>query len=222
MTDATPLTPRDEDDLAAAEYVLGLTALPDRQAAEARLRRDAGFAASVAAWEARFADLDAAFDDVEPPDLMPRIEARLFGETARRAPFWRSWLAGALAAAVVAGVVVAVIPRTAPIGTPVPIAQLAGEGQALRFAVTRTGDEITVTRVAGSAPATGASHQLWLIVGDAAPVSLGLLDGGTQTAVIPALASGTVLAVSLEPLGGSPTGAPTGQVLVSGTIARSG
>ena len=35
------------------------------------------------------------------------------------------------------------------------------------------------------------------------------------------IAPGATLAISLEPLGGSPTGAPTGEVILTGKIARS-
>ena len=216
----TPIPPRDDDDLTAAEYVLGVQDLPARQATEARLRGDAAFAASVRAWEARFAGLDAAFDDAPVPDLMPRIEARIFGrEAAPRPAFWRNWIAGALAALAVAAVVVALVPGFRPnLGAPVTVAVLSGEAQDLRFDVSRRGDEVTVTRVAGAAPGPSQSQQLWLIAGEAAPVALGLLDGGSDTVSVPALAPGMVLAVSLEPRGGSLTGAPTGPVLVSGTV----
>ena len=48
MTDA-PLTPQEEDQALAGEYVTGLLSLAERSAVEARLRRDPAFAALVAA-----------------------------------------------------------------------------------------------------------------------------------------------------------------------------
>ncbi|TIP55629.1 anti-sigma factor, partial [Mesorhizobium sp.] len=67
--------------------------------------------------------------------------------------------------------------------------------------------------------AAGKDFELWMIEGKNAPVSMGVIPAG-QTArmtISPAvqerLAQGAVLAVSLEPAGGSPTGQPTGPVV---------
>ncbi len=68
------------------------------------------------------------------------------------------------------------------------------------------------------------SYQLWLIPPGESPRSVGLIDPERSSAFeLPAeletlLAPGTTLAVSLEPLGGSPTGQPTGPVLFSGQV----
>ncbi|MEO5867724.1 MAG: anti-sigma factor [Sphingomonas sp.] len=68
------------------------------------------------------------------------------------------------------------------------------------------------------------SAELWVIAGDGVPHSLGLMhDGGTAMAVgrdnRARLAAGALLAVSLEPIGGSPTGKPTGPVVAKGALA---
>jgi anti-sigma-K factor RskA len=65
---------------------------------------------------------------------------------------------------------------------------------------------------------------LWLIAGNNAPVSLGVLpDAGAVTLMVAeALAvqlAGGTLAISDEPDGGSPTGAPTGAVLATATVS---
>lgn len=68
------------------------------------------------------------------------------------------------------------------------------------------------------------SYQLWLIPPGESPRSVGLIDPQrSSTFALPSdletlLAPGTTLAVSLEPLGGSPTGQPTGPVLFSGQV----
>jgi anti-sigma-K factor RskA len=73
---------------------------------------------------------------------------------------------------------------------------------------------------------TGKTLEVWLVPPDGTPRSLGLLpsaEGGTTVAlslphdVAEALAT-SELAVSLEPTGGSATGAPTGPVLFSGAV----
>ena len=65
-----------------------------------------------------------------------------------------------------------------------------------------------------------------MIAGDGVPHSLGLLriSGSSSLAVNPGnrarLAPGATLAVSLEPIGGSPTGLPTGPVVAKGALSR--
>lgn len=75
----------------------------------------------------------------------------------------------------------------------------------------------------GSYPKLGQhSLELWLIA-DGTPVSLGLLPtAGEGTLKLPTGVAGDTLtlAVSLEPVGGSPTGQPTGPVLTSGPAIR--
>ncbi|WP_442964315.1 anti-sigma factor [Pseudomonas sp. KNUC1026] len=71
----------------------------------------------------------------------------------------------------------------------------------------------------------GRSAQAWVIAGDGKPRSLGLLPPDAAVAlVVPvglasALNEGATLAVSLEPLNGSPTGLPTGPVIAQGKIS---
>jgi anti-sigma-K factor RskA len=73
---------------------------------------------------------------------------------------------------------------------------------------------------------TGKTLEVWLVPPDGAPRSLGLLpsaEGGTTVAFtlphdLAASLATSKLAVSLEPSGGSTTGAPTGPVLFSGDM----
>ena len=68
------------------------------------------------------------------------------------------------------------------------------------------------------------SLELWLVEGEQAPVSLGVLPQTGQGEIdVPEdlrarLTKGVVLAVSLEPFGGSPTGAATGPVIALGEV----
>lgn len=215
MTDDTPLSPRDQDDALAAEYVLGVLALPDRLAVQDRLRDDPAFAARVAAWEERLSALNDGYAEVAPPPaVLERVEARLFPTERKRRPFL-GWIAGALtAAAVVAGALVLL-----PLPDPSRVVAELGEATApLRFEARFDGDELTVTRIAGTPAPEGQVQEVWIIAPDAAPVSLGLLAEASLTVPYPDAPQGWTLAVSLEPAGGSPTGAPTGPVLAAGVI----
>jgi anti-sigma-K factor RskA len=83
---------------------------------------------------------------------------------------------------------------------------------------------LTVRRVAPT-PEPGKSHELWLVSDRfPAPHSLGLVGAGefTQRTALTAYDPDTIhnatFAISLEPEGGSPTGAPTGPVLFTGRL----
>ena len=216
MTDALTLTDPERDDLQAAEYVLGVLPLPDRIIVETRIKSDPTFAATVTAWENRLSGLNDAYDPVPAPNLLPQIEARLFGQPAKPRRRWAGWLAGAFTAAALVVAVIAVLPVTqAPtLGT-----TLAADTGDLRYQATLAGNTLTVPRVSGTPAEPGRVHELLLIAGSAAPVPLGLIEGDSLVLQVSAAAAGAVLAISLEPTGGSPTGAPTGPVLVTGVLS---
>lgn len=214
MSDAPLLSPDEDADLLAAEYVLGTLDLAERGGAEARARVDAGFAARVNAWENRLADLNDDYDPVPAPDLLPKIEARLFPQAAKRG--WFSGFAGFGMATLAALALVAflILQPTPPSMT----ATLVADASPLRYEAVITGDEMTLTQIAGSAAEAGRDYQLWLITGQNAPVSLGLVKGSLITMKAPTAEAGSVLAISLEPAGGSPTGGPTGPVVAAGAL----
>ena len=219
MTEA-PLSPEEADDALAAEYVLGVLSLSERAEAEARLKRDTGFAARVTAWEGRMAGLNDGYAEAPAPDLLPKIEARLFPQAARPAPARRGfglsfgWLSGAAVAAVLALATVATLapPRTER------LVVLATADQRLSYDVSTFGDTLRVTRVAGVPAVAGQVHQLWLIAPGESPVSVGLLGDQPLTVTYPVLPEGYVFAVSVEPEGGSPTGLPTGPVILTAIV----
>ncbi|MBN2630789.1 MAG: anti-sigma factor [Rhodobacteraceae bacterium] len=214
MTD-TSLPPEDDDDALAGEYVLGVLDLADRLAAEARIKADPVFAARVTDWETRLSPLNDGYDPVPLPDLLPQIEARLFPHPAHARQSWRLWLAGATAAAALAvGVLVLVPPAPqAPL-----LATLGSANAPQAYEARHDGSRLSVRQIAGLPAPAGQSYELWIIAPDAAPVSLGLLGAATLQVSTPRPPAGWVLAVSVEPAGGSPTGAPTGPVILTAEI----
>jgi anti-sigma-K factor RskA len=76
------------------------------------------------------------------------------------------------------------------------------------------------------AAASGTSFEVWVLpAGGGAPRSLGVLNqlnGELRLAAERAalLGAGAKLAISLEPVGGSPTGAPTGPVVLIGNVTQ--
>jgi anti-sigma-K factor RskA len=85
---------------------------------------------------------------------------------------------------------------------------------------------LTVRRV-GAEPQAGKSYELWLVSDKyPAPRSLGVVGTGSYTVkqpnaeYDPVIINRATYAISLEPEGGSPTGAPTGPVLYHGRLLR--
>ena len=117
--------------------------------------------------------------------------------------------------------------KTQPGGQPTVLAaQLVSESSPLQVlaVVEPVKHEIALRRVAGTAN-EGRVLELWAILPDQAPVSLGVLpDSETTRILVPAelrsQAAQITLAISDEPVGGSPTGAPTGAVLAAGAMSE--
>uniref|UniRef100_UPI0018CC4E73 anti-sigma factor n=1 Tax=Sandarakinorhabdus oryzae TaxID=2675220 RepID=UPI0018CC4E73 len=89
-----------------------------------------------------------------------------------------------------------------------------------------TSGQVRFAPVATTADATGGKvPELWVIEGKSPPRSLGVIDisAGTSHAIprdrLAGLKPGAVLAISIEPTGGSPTGAPTGPVIATGKLS---
>lgn len=229
MTTGSDDIPQD-DGLLAAEYVLRLLDPVEDAAFRARLAQEPALAAEVTAWTTRLSGLDASVAEVAPRSAVKTgLERRLFGQPARPS-FWQRaglWQALSLASvAVAAFFALQSLQPPQPIApTPLFVSEIAAEDQSLRLLAVydSAAGEVRLTRTAGSA-AEGRVLQLWAIAGEAAPVSLGVLPEDSTTAVIlpealrPGIA-GLILAVSDEPPGGSPTGAPTGAVLAVGAVS---
>lgn len=106
-----------------------------------------------------------------------------------------------------------------------PVAVLAstqaGSGQQMIISVDPSKRTLIVTPLNPAARETGHSLELWLIAEGQKPSSLGLIEAEGITVMDASkfqLKSGTILAVSREPAGGSPTGQPTGAVLYAGKL----
>jgi anti-sigma-K factor RskA len=232
MTQAEENGPeRDGDDMLAAEYVLGVLPLEERQIVGHRIETEAEFARLVDTWEARLSPLAAGYARVEPPaSVKEAIDRRLF-TPAREAPrpgpwaslaFWR----GLAAAAFAALAILTALPYLAPPAEQQRlVASLTAEGSDVKYLALYDAArrEIALSHVSGER-ASGKDFELWMIEGKNAPVSLGIIPPGAAADMkVPPgaqqkLAAGAVLAVSVEPAGGSTTGQPTGPVVAAGDL----
>ncbi len=156
---------------------------------------------------------------------------------------WRALTAAATAVAAVALALLVsrpavTTPEAAPVQTASATAAPAVPGTLLTAAMSATGKpavllNATFDPVRGAVILTPASAnrsrgktpEMWLIIGKDAPRSLGVIDLQGPLAhpvpekLRPLMAQGATLAISLEPAGGSPTGAPTGPVIMTGKLA---
>ncbi|HET7910977.1 MAG TPA: anti-sigma factor [Pseudolabrys sp.] len=219
-----------EDELLAAEYALGVLEGIERTTAEQRIARDRGFARQVTDWEERLAPWAAEIPEMlPPPHVWDRVATTLPPQIPRAGlwqnlAFWRglSFAAGALAAACVAALIYfGAFTQTEPL-----VATIEGGGQR-HFVATidvRRGT-VAVVPAAFAADATRVP-ELWLIPPDGKPRPVGLLRADapvtlTLSADLAGLAkNNAVLAVSLEPPGGSTTGLPTGPVIATGKLTN--
>jgi anti-sigma-K factor RskA len=217
-------------DRLAAEYVLGTL----RSRARRRFERwllSPQVGAIVKAWEDRLAGLEPQLAPVAPPaTVWHGIEDKLELRKMQRRPAAR-WLAiaASLAFFVMAGILLTYRqPPDVPQLARTQESLLQADPQTIYWRVEVLGDHQELRLHAQNVydlPA-GKAHELWALPEGGAPVSLGLLPKtGEQRRVLTpaqqtALAGAKQIAVSLEPEGGSPTGAPTGPVLLVAPLSR--
>ena len=226
-------------DRLAADYVTGTLRGPARRRFAALLPAHAALREAERDWRDRLMPLAEAVAPVEPSAAVwARIEARIHGAplvatepTAwwRQLAFWRGLsglaTAAALGLAVLEAtpgpsqppVIVVLSAATPPVGSAagavIPasfVASISADGRAM---VTKPLNTVSVQ--------ADRTLELWALPASGAPRSLGLIAADKATVVQrgKVLEGTAALAVSLEPAGGSPTGAPTGPVLFVGKLA---
>ncbi len=234
-------TAADEDSLRYAEYVLGVLDADARAAVAREIETTGEAATAVALWQRRLMPLAESIEEVLPaPQVWRRIrDALQFDVPARvrshkglwnNLPLWH-WLgigAGVVAATLL---VVVSLPHLAPRPAAVSAGYMASTIQQDNGVTgwTATMDlqraRMVVVPATPAAFAEGRAPELWLIPPGEKPIAVGMIarDKPTTLALDPALLARlgptAALAVSVEPIGGSPTGQPTGAVIAKGAIS---
>ncbi len=218
-------------DMLCGEYLLGTLRGAARRRFERALREEPRVALRLRHWQTVIAPRYSEKIAVQPSaKVWKRLELEL-GLSRFRAPWhrrlgvWRALAAGATAALVL-GIALRYEPPAPVEPPPVAIAELAGKPEAAVVRAMASVDRSTLhlhpARPVHAGPAQ--SYELWLIpVEGGAPLSLAVLGNlEARVPVAPAhsrrLVSGAKLAISVEPAGGSPTGGPTGPVILAGQI----
>lgn len=212
-------------DLLAAEFVLGTLAGAARRRFERWRSSDPFVERRVRAWEERLAGLAFQLKPVIPsPGTWTTIERRIWPAQRSR---WRA-LAASIAAIAVLGLgwLLWQELRVAEPQAQAIIADKAGEAL-WRVELAADGQYVEVSAIGTVSYPDQRSLELWALPPEASPVSLGLLPASGRLRLAlderqrAAIGLAANVAVSEEPPGGSPTGAPTGPVLYVAAIARS-
>jgi anti-sigma-K factor RskA len=225
-------------DKLAAEYVLGTLKGGARRRFESLLRRHDVLRLAVAEWQDRLHPMAELAPAVSPPAaLWPAIEAKLGlpAKPQHKRPFWFElredisfWRGLGMFSTTTALILTSLLltKQLQPVPTPAASSYIAmlSNDQAQPIAVV-TGDapggRLTVKLVAPQTIAADKSLELWAVPKEGPPRSLGLLAAdGSVSLALPANAtpqSIPLLAVTLEPKGGSPNpNGPTGPIVFKG------
>jgi anti-sigma-K factor RskA len=230
----------ENDDLVAAEYVLGVLEGAERDAVMHRADRDQALGDAIMGWENRLAPMAALVPPVAPPAALWHRIADTCGLTdapaaaaARpiqrgsfwsRLGFWRGTTAiGFGLAAAMAVIVLVDMPAPPPGAAPgIPLASAVlvppTGGAPSWLAAAGANGSVQFKPLQQIAVAQGKDLELWgLPDGEKVPKPLGLITPDGRTITLPASMHAPMeIMVSLEQKGGSSTGLPQGPVLWQG------
>lgn len=219
----------DDLDQLAGEYVLGTLSAEQHAVVVRRLGTDRALRDAVDAWENRLLELNTLATPQPPSSrLWQRIE-RSLGDRPARPSWWQRlglWQ-GLAATGLAASVLLALALLTAqPPTTTYLVVLVAPTTQAPGWVIqARDTRQIQLIPLGKTEVPPDKVLQFWT-KGDQwkAPVSLGLIRPGQQTDVpldkLPALEPNQLFELTLEKLGGSPTGRPTGPVQFIGRAVK--
>lgn len=209
----------------AAETALGIEPIGAETKAQADLRRK---------WERHLAPLGLALREEHPPeDMWYRVQAALARTDDRKTitkakrGVWRWRFASLFMTAVAAGLAGFIVTKgldqpTDPVTSPAPLQYVAvvtpEGGQNVLIVELDLEAGMARVRPVGVSVEAGRDLQMWRIAPDSAPEPVGLVPPEGITTLDLAADAGDTIAISLEPEGGSTTGAPTGPVVYTGSL----
>ena len=218
----------------AAEYVLGTLKGGARRRFEGWMFHDADLRNITAAWQQRLAPMAEFAGDVAPPKrVWTGIERRL--NLKGKARGWQFWLSenlafwrnlGLVSSAAAALLLVVVITRTTDVPSISYVATLTDDKAQSALLVTADSRHhaLDVRVITSAQVAADKSLELWAVPKSGNPRSLGLIGAQGSRLALTDKAIGddvALLAVTLEPKGGSPNpNGPTGPILYKGAWVR--
>ncbi|GAC1452150.1 MAG: anti-sigma factor [Steroidobacteraceae bacterium] len=233
----------DQEHLRYAEYALGVLDADARAAVAQEILVNDQAATAVALWQRQLAPLSEDVGEISPaPHLWTGIRQALKLDAPVRVPprpsLWENlrlwqWLgAGASLVAAACLVLLVVAPpqwqqRPSVVATTLMVSTIKQENGVTRWTATMdlTRQQIVVVPASPGSVAPDRSTELWLIPAGQKPIPVGVFAPGAVTTLkltpplLAQLGPQAILAVSVEPPGGSPTGLPTGPVVGTGAIS---
>lgn len=220
-------------DKLAAEYVLGTLRHRARRRFERWIEEEPSVKTKVEFWQNKLNPLFLAVPQVAPPKrVWKSIQSDLFKKRKTKESWWDNarlwrWLGGAAFACTVFLAVYIVQLNLQNKAQPTYIAVLNNDLQKAAVVVKfdANSKSLELAQLALHSLPEKKTMELWVIPDTNVPVSLGVVENSKNITVslrpdqIALLKQSKAIALSLEPLGGSPTGAPTGPILFSGAIA---
>lgn len=219
-------------DLLASEYALGTLHGLARKRFERLMRDDADLRRNVMEWQERLAPIAQAAAPVNPPKhVWRKIEQRIQPAQSKISlfdslNFWRGLAMAASSFAFGLLLFFGLAPQRDALPTYVAVLADSKHQPIMTVRYVQGTPELEVKVVQAADHAPDRALELWSLPKGAAPQSLGLIPAsGTIKLKLEkpranSLPDIPALAVSLEPKGGSPTGAPTGPVLYFGPLLK--
>ncbi len=237
-------TPSDDGtpDVRYAEYVLGVLDADARAQVEREMAASESAAAAVERWRRRLLPLAQEIRPESPSAAVwERIRGELQLDGARRSRgeggppglwqslrFWHrlSLATGVLLAAACVAIVALLVRRPAAPAVPYMASTIAESGGRVGWTATMDVGKARMIVVPASPRGVSAGHspELWLIPRGGKPIAVGVISATTPVtlrlapALVARVGPSAMLAVSVEPAGGSPSGQPTGPVIAQGRI----
>jgi anti-sigma-K factor RskA len=232
----------DKDHLRYAEYALGVLDADARAAVAQEMLVSEQAATAVALWQRQLAPLAEDIGEIAPaahlwPGIRQALKLDAPPRRVQRASLWENlrlwqWIgvgASLVATACLVVLVVAPLRQQPPsvVARGLMVSTMKQDNGVASWTATMDLDrkQIIVVPASPGAVAPDRSTELWLIPQGKKPVPVGVFAPAAITTLslsadlLAQLGPTAILAVSVEPLGGSPTGQPTGPVVATGAIS---
>jgi anti-sigma-K factor RskA len=207
-------------DLLAAQYVLGTLQGLTRKRFQRLMLTSTIAREATHSWETHLNSLSGAIKPEKPDDrvwqqILQRLDTRKTNNVVVKTQpvFWRTWSIIATAASLILAIVL-FQPTSSIIENTQQFALVENEAKQPLWFIDIREQSLSVRASSKLNARTDKDYELWMIVkNEDAPISLGMLpkDGNVLLAKNQQFIADNInlLAVSLEPLGGSPNGSPS-------------
>ena len=235
-----------DDNLRYAEYVLGVLDQDKRSAVAREIQSNPQAAADVDFWERRLTPLADEITEITPAAyvwvrIREALRLDIATSTQRSSRIWDSlllWRWIGISASMLAATFIVVLmvqpsliikpmetPAVSTVGYMVSAIQQDNGVTGWTATMDLQHARMVVVPATPVAFEPGSTPELWLIPAGQKPISMGVITPDKPTTLvldrsfIARVGPTAILAVSVEPMGGSPTGQPTGPVIAKGAIS---